>query len=156
MAMNIKTLAIVIVAALCFATLMLFLLIGNDYRGVRRQSVKAATVPVTFSGKLDIRSMTNIWAAGRRVVLCGVSFNKPAAMEPLVREQARHAFQGTEVDCVQVGGGTPCDGRAAVVFEGAPVVQCRSSDGSDIAGKFSGLGYLCDVPAQSGGAYNAC
>ncbi|MFC3208859.1 hypothetical protein [Aquamicrobium soli] len=154
--MTIKSLAIIVVAALCFATLMLFLLVGRGGRDGTRAGTKATTAVAMFSGKLDIRTMADFRVAGRRVMLCGVSFSKPASMEPLVREQARSSFQNSEVDCVQVGGGTPCDGRSAPVFEGGPVVQCRGSDGSDIAQVLSESGYLCDVPAQSGGAYKAC
>lgn len=154
--MNMKTFAIVAVTALCFVTLMLFLLIDGSDPVMDRQGTKTAQSPVKISGKLDIRVMTDLRVAGRKVILCGVSFNKPAAMEPLVREQARGMFQGSEVDCAQVGAGTPCDGKAATVFEGVPVVQCRRKDGSDIAGELSGAGYLCDIPVQSGGAYTAC
>ncbi len=154
--MTIRSLATIVVAALCFATLMLFLLVGRGGPAANHPGGGATNVAAMFSGKLDIRTMVDFRVAGRRVTLCGVSFNKPASMEPLVREQAQNSFQNSEVDCVQVGGGTPCDGRSAPVFEGGPVVQCRGPDGSDIATALSASGYLCDVPAQSGGAYKAC
>ncbi len=154
--MTIRSLAIVVVAALCFATLMLFLLVGRDERRTTHAGAEATKAAATFSGKLDIRTMVDLRVGRQRVTLCGVSFSKPASMEPLVRKQARSSFQNSEVDCVQVGGGTPCDGRSAPVFEGGPVVQCRGPDGSDIATALSASGYLCDVPAQSGGAYKAC
>lgn len=154
--MNIKTFAIIAVAALCFMTLMLYLLIGVRGPDANRQGTKPAQEPLTFSGRLDIRLMTDLRVAGRKVILCGVSFNKPAALEPLVREQARRAFQGTEVECAQVGAGTPCDGNVAASFNAVPVVQCRRQDGADIAGKLSEAGFLCDMPVQSGSVYNAC
>ncbi|MGB3900548.1 MAG: hypothetical protein WA973_18580 [Mesorhizobium sp.] len=154
--MTIRSLAAIVVAALCFATLMLFLLVGRGEREAPRAGAEATNAAATFSGKLDIRTMVDLRVGRQRVTLCGVAFNKPASMEPLVREQARSSFQDSEVDCVQVGSGTPCDGRSAPVFEGGPVVQCRGPDGSDIARALSEASYLCDVPAQSGGAYKAC
>jgi hypothetical protein len=152
--MRFRKLAAWTLAALLFVSAILFVLAGRD----SQENKRAATTinPLVLSGLFDIRTMADIRVAGRKVVLCGVSFDKPAALEPLVREQARRTFQRSKVDCIQVGGGTPCDGRAAPVFENMPVVQCRRSDGSDIAHELSDLGYLCDVPTQSGGAYRAC
>lgn len=153
--MPIRRLILLALAALFFATAMLYLL--TDRRGGPRTEKSAvAAEPVAFGGKLDIRTMADLRVGGRKVMLCGVSFNRPASLEPLAREQARQVFQGREVNCVQVGGGTPCDGRVAPVFQDVPVMQCREADGSDIARALSDSGYLCDVPMQSGGAYHAC
>jgi hypothetical protein len=154
--MTLRKLTLLVLASLCFATLMLYLLVGRSHREAGRHDFAAAKPAVEFSGRLDIRTMTDLRVHGRKMMLCGVLYAKPASMEPLVREQARRMFQGTEVECVQVGGGTPCDGRAAPSFDGAIVAQCRTKDGSDIARKLSDSGYLCDLPAQSGGVYHAC
>lgn len=151
-----RTFAFLAFAALCFATLMLYLLAGRDQQEAMPGGAAAAKPPAMFSGKLDIRTLTDLRVGGRKIMLCGVSFARPASMEPFMREQARRVFQGAEIACVQVGGGTPCDGRAASGFDGAIVAQCRTTDGTDIAGKLADSGYLCDLPAQSGGAYHAC
>jgi hypothetical protein len=152
--MHFRRLAAWALAALLFVSAILFVLAGSHPQKNKRAAM--ITNPIMLSGLFDIRTMTDIRVAGRKVVLCGVSFDKPVPLETLVREQARRAFQGSKVVCVQVGGGTPCDGRTPPVFENTPVVQCRRSDGSDIARELSDLGYLCDVPTQSGGAYHAC
>lgn len=153
--MNAGRLAILTVVGLCFATLVLYLLVARQGQGGGRREAPPAA-PASFSGKLDIRAMDDMRVGGRKLVLCGVTFAKPRAMEQVVREQARRGFQGRQVDCMQVGGGTPCDGRAAASFGGATVAQCRTSEGLDLAREFAERGYLCDLPAQSGGAYRGC
>lgn len=109
-----------------------------------------------FSGKLDIRTMDDLRVGGRKVLLCGVAFTRSRGLEPIVRDQARRAYQGQQLDCIQVGGGTPCDGRASPVFGDAVVAQCRTAQGGDLAHQLSSDGYLCDLPAQSGSIYKGC
>jgi hypothetical protein len=154
--MSARNASLLALAALCFATLMLFLLVGREHERAGQGDAAAAKPAVTFNGKLDIRTLADLRVGGRKVLLCGVAFSRPASMEPFMRERARRAFQGTEVACVQVGGGTPCDGRAAPSFNGAIVAQCHMKDGSDLAARLADSGFVCDAPEQSGGAYHAC
>jgi len=120
--MGMKKLAILTLAALGFATLMLYMLGGHN-RPATRPAAENVPKALVFSGKLDIRTMDDLRVGGRRILLCGVGFTRPRALEPIVREQARQAHQGRQVDCVQVGGGTPCDGRMGASFEGAVAVH---------------------------------
>lgn len=153
--MGMKKLAILTLAALGFATLMLYMLGGHN-RPATRPAAENVPKALVFSGKLDIRTMDDLRVGGRRILLCGVGFTRPRALEPIVREQARQAHQGRQVDCVQVGGGTPCDGRMGASFEGAVAVQCRTAQGTDLAQEFSEQGYMCGLPTQSGDIYRNC
>lgn len=142
-------------AALGFATLILYMLAGQKLLEPRREA-QTITEAIVFSGKLDIHAMDDLRIGGRKILLCGVAYKKPRHLEAIVRDQARKIYQGKEFDCVQVGGGTPCDGKASPTFGGAIVAQCRSAGGDDLALQLSEGGYLCDLPAQSGGIYRAC
>lgn len=153
--MSMKKTAFLLVAVLSFATLMLYMLTGHD-RVATPSRTETAREAIVFSGKLDIRAMDDLRVGGRKVLLCGVAFTRPRSLEPIVRDQARRAYQGQQLDCIQVGGGTPCDGRASPVFGGAVVAQCRTAQGADLAHQLSSDGYLCDLPAQSGSIYKGC
>lgn len=153
--MTMKKMALLVLAALGFATLMLYMLGGQD-RSATRPAAGNAPEPLAFSGKLDIRAMDDLRVGGRKVMLCGVGFTRPRTLEPIAREQARKGHQGRDLDCVQVGGGTPCDGRVSPTFGDAVVAQCRTAQGTDLAQELSEQGYLCDLPAQSGGTYRNC
>ena len=154
--MNMRKVTVLVLMGLCFCTLILYLLV--DYRQ-GAPSIRANTALETslrFSGRLTIQSMSDLRVAGRKIILCGVSFTKSKQIEKLVLESARRAFQGTEVKCVQVGGGTPCDGKAAKRFGDAMVAQCFVEDQGDLALRLRERGFLCDLPAQSGGRYKGC
>lgn len=153
--MSMKKTAFLLVAVLGFVTLMLYMLAGYD-RPKATSRTETAREAIVFSGKLDIRAMDDLRVGGRKVLLCGVAFTRPRSLEPIVRDQARRAYQGQQLDCIQVGGGTPCDGRASPVFGDAVVAQCRTAQGADLAHQLSSDGYLCDLPAQSGSIYRGC
>lgn len=154
--MNLRKIAFLALATLCFATLILYLLVARSQDEAGRRAKAGSREPVAFSGSLDIRAMDDMRVGGRKIVLCGVSFARPRAMEKLVREEARRTFQGRRLDCIQVGGGTPCDGRAAASFGGSLVAQCFTEERLDVARELAARGYLCDRPAQSGGVYRGC
>jgi len=145
-----------VLATLCFATFVLHLLAARSHDRTAASNWQAENVPAAFGGRLDIRTMDDLRVGSRKIMLCGVSFAKPRALEQFIRMEARRAFQSTQLDCVQVGGGTPCDNRAAASFGDALVAQCFTSDKLDIAREFSARGFLCDLPALSGGVYHAC
>ncbi|MFC5385295.1 hypothetical protein ACFPLB_04845 [Aquamicrobium segne] len=153
--MNRKKIVFLILAVLGFAVFILSLLSTQERRRPDQNAPKTAEALV-FSGKLDIRTLDDLRIGGRKILLCGVAFKKPRNLEALAREQARKVYQGKTFECVQVGGATPCDGRAASTFGDAIVAQCRAADGGDLAEQLSKDGYLCDLPAQSGGLYRAC
>lgn len=153
--MSIKKGALLALAALGFATFILYMLAGQKPLGPPRDA-QTATEAIVFSGKLDIHTMDDLRIGGRKILLCGVAYKKPRDLEAIVRDQARKIYQGREFDCVQVGGGTPCDGKASSTFGGAIIAQCRNAGGDDLALQLSNGGYLCDLPAQSGGIYRAC
>lgn len=153
--MRIKKLSLFVIAALGFATLMLYMLAGHE-RGRQRPGVETVREALVFSGKLDIRTMDDLRIGGRKILLCGVAFKRPRDLEAIARAQARRAYQGQQFDCVQVGGGTPCDGRASPAFGNVVVAQCRNAQEADLAHQLSNDGYLCDLPAQSGGIYKSC
>ncbi len=154
--MNIKKLTALALVGLCFCALILYLLAGHRQTGSAGRASETAQAPLRLNGPLSIQAMSDFRVGGRKIVLCGVSFRKPKSMEPLMLDGARRAFQGKAVDCVQVGGGTPCDGKAAARFGDAVVVQCFMQDKSDLALDLSKGGFLCDLPAQSGGIYQGC
>lgn len=154
--MNLRKLALLVLAALCFATLVLYLLAARSRDEAGSRTKPASSESVAFSGMLDIRAMDDMRVGGRKIVLCGVSFAKPRAMEKLVRGEARYAFQGRQLNCIQVGGGTPCDGRVAASFGDSLVAQCFTEERLDVARELTARGYLCDRPAQSGGIYRSC
>ncbi|HMN14344.1 hypothetical protein [Aquamicrobium defluvii] len=153
--MGTKKIVVLILAALGFATLMLYMLTTQN-RPLTPSAERNTRQALVFSGKLDIRTMDDLRIGGRKILLCGVGFTRPRALEPMAREQARKAHQRQQFDCVQVGGGTPCDGRMGTSFDGVAVVQCRTAQGADLAQELSEQGYLCDLPAQSGGIYRNC
>lgn len=152
--MSAKQIILSIFAALCFSTLVLYLLVEN--RANTAASRKAPAAPTSFGGRLDIQRIDDLRVGGRKIILCGVSFAKPPALEQLARDQARRAFQGVDVICTAVGNGTPCDGRVAPRFNDAVVAQCFTADKRDIAAELSARKILCDRAGQSGGVYPAC
>jgi len=151
-----KNSAILVLSGFCFCTLMLYFLVGQHRFNDLNQSRSETKAPLHFSGLLRINSMSDFRVGSRKIILCGVSFTKPRQMENIIIERARHDFQGKSLNCKQVGGGTPCDGRAATAFRDAIVAQCFSANQEDIATQMSQRGFLCDLPAQSGGAYVSC
>jgi hypothetical protein len=61
--------------------------------------------------------------------------------------------KGKAVRCVQVGDGTPCDGRSKATNRDRIVAQCFV-DGADVAASLVGQGVACDWVKFSGGAYS--
>jgi micrococcal nuclease len=59
---------------------------------------------------------------------------------------------GKEVQCVQVGGGTPCDGRSKPTSHKRIVAQCFV-DGVDISKEMVCSGHAVDWPKFSAGYY---
>jgi endonuclease YncB( thermonuclease family) len=61
-------------------------------------------------------------------------------------------IRGKDVRCVQVGAGTPCDGRSRPTNRDRIVAQCFLNN-EDIAAAMVRNGHACDWRAFSGGRY---
>ncbi|TIO04453.1 MAG: hypothetical protein E5X88_31760 [Mesorhizobium sp.] len=153
--MSFKKIGLLTLVALVFA-IGFFTIIVKKGTPVRSQSPKAQAVLEPFDGKLSVQAVDDLRVAGRKIVLCGVAFTKPRSMRAMVTEAVRRDYQGLALTCKPVGKGTPCDGNVASKFGDAIVVQCLTSDGTDLAAKLAETGILCGQPAQSGSTYKTC
>lgn len=151
--MSLKKFALLALVVLGFAAAFTAVLTAQKNRA-RPQKPVAVLPPI--EGKLDIRSIDDLRVGRHKILLCGVAFAKPPSMRALVTEAARRDYQGEPVICKRVGAGTPCDGKMASRFGESVVVQCLTNGDIDLAATFSDRGFLCDVPAQSGGLYRTC
>jgi endonuclease YncB( thermonuclease family) len=68
-------------------------------------------------------------------------------------ELLRRLVEGKSVRFIQVGGGTPCDGRSKPTNYDRIVAQCFA-DGADVAVPLVEQGFVCDWVKFSGGAYS--
>ena len=87
------------------------------------------------------------------VRLCGI--DSPEARHaggPEASAKMAELITGKEVQCVQVGGGTPCDGRSKPTSYKRIVAQCFV-DGEDISKKMVCSGHAVDWPKFSGKRY---
>jgi endonuclease YncB( thermonuclease family) len=88
-----------------------------------------------------------------RVRLCGV--DSPERGEPdfhAAKEVLRKLIAGKTVRCLQVGDGTPCDGRSCPKNRDRIVAQCFLGN-LDIAAEMVRADMACDWPWFSGGHY---
>lgn len=141
--------------ALAFAGGFLFIAV-NKGTSIRAPAAKPIAALIPFDGKLSVQSIDDLRVASRKIVLCGVAFAKPQSMRALATEAVRRDYQGLALTCKPVGTGTPCDGNVAPKFRDAIVVQCLTSDGTDLAAKLVDTGILCGQPAQAGSTYKPC
>lgn len=91
-----------------------------------------------------------------RVRLCGV--DSPERGQPGYAAAAGKMAQmveGKEVRCVQVGGGTPCDGRSKPTNRDRIVAQCFVDD-HDVAMEMICDKKAVDLPKFSAGYYASC
>jgi endonuclease YncB( thermonuclease family) len=94
---------------------------------------------------------------GNRIVpvrLCGI--DSPEARHaggPEASAKMAQIIAGKEVQCVQVGGGTPCDGRSKPTSHKRIVAQCFV-DGVDISKEMVCSGHAVDWPKFSAGYYS--
>lgn len=102
----------------------------------------------TFTIKDDDRTV--------RVRLCGI--DSPERGQPgyaLATGKMAEMVEGKEVRCIQVGGGTPCDGRSRPTNRDRIVAQCFVGD-RDVAMEMICAGKAVDLPRFSAGYYAAC
>jgi len=89
-----------------------------------------------------------------RVRICGI--DAPERGQPGYGQAAgvlSSMIEGKQVHCLQVGEGTPCDGRSKPTSRDRIVAQCFL-DTLDIAEEMAKSGTACDWPKFSGGHYN--
>jgi endonuclease YncB( thermonuclease family) len=89
-----------------------------------------------------------------RVRICGI--DAPERGQPGYGQAAgvlATMIEGKQVHCLQVGEGTPCDGRSKPNSRDRIVAQCFI-DKLDIADEMAKSGTACDWPKFSGGHYN--
>jgi endonuclease YncB( thermonuclease family) len=93
-------------------------------------------------------------AACRKIRLCGI--NAPERGEAgYARASTALAdiVSGKSVRCLQVGNGTPCDGRSKPINRDRIVAQCFAGR-ADIGAAMVAMGFACDWVKFSGGAYS--
>ncbi len=93
--------------------------------------------------------------ACKQVDLCGIK--APADGEAGFQESSDALMTilgGNLIKCTQVGGGTPCDGKAKPTNGEAIVAQCFVGT-RDIAVDMVKHGFACDQTSVSGGRYSA-
>lgn len=121
--------------------------------------VTAAAYAAEFSGSVDkIADGDTFWicdaTACHKIRVCGI--NAPERGEPSYHESGealRKLVEGKAVRCIQVGNGTPCDGRSRPTSHDRIVAQCFVN-GADIAMPLVEGGFACDWVKFSGGAYS--
>ena len=87
-----------------------------------------------------------------RIRLCGIDAPERGETGYTLARDALVPYIGKSVRCVQVGQGTPCDGRSKATNHGRVVAQCFVN-GGDIAAWLVNHGYAVDWPRFSGGHY---
>ena len=88
-----------------------------------------------------------------RIRICGI--DAPERGQPGYGQAAgvlSNMIEGKTVHCLQVGEGTPCDGKSKANSRDRVVAQCFL-DKLDIAEAMARSGTVCDWPKFSGGRY---
>jgi micrococcal nuclease len=121
----------------------------------------AASDAAEFSGRVktvvdgdDIELCAEGGSCDTRIRLCGI--DAPEQGCPGYSEAGaalRALVEGKRVRCIQLGAGTPCDGRSPLTNRGRIVAQCFV-DGTDVAGSLVERGLACDRERFSGGHYS--
>jgi micrococcal nuclease len=89
-----------------------------------------------------------------RIRLCGIDApEQRCSGYAEARATLRGIVEGKAIRCVQVGEGTPCDGRSKPTNRERVVAQCFV-EGADIAAALVKQGLVCDWRRFSGGYYS--
>jgi endonuclease YncB( thermonuclease family) len=113
-----------------------------------------------FDGRVDrVVDGDTFWvcngAACTKIRLCGIDAPERGTAGAREATAALSAMiAGKNAHCVQVGGGTPCDGRSKPTSYDRVVAQCFVG-GADVAPPMIEGGNACDWMGFSGGAYSA-
>jgi micrococcal nuclease len=119
----------------------------------------AATASAQLSGRataIDGDDIVLLIDGGRTVQirLCGI--DAPERACPGYSEatkELRALVEGKQVRCIQVGDGTPCDGRSRPTNRDRIVAQCFIEN-ADVAAMQVERGFACDWERFSGGYYS--
>jgi len=91
-----------------------------------------------------------------RVRICGVdSPERGQRGYASAAGELAQLIEGKEVRCIQVGGGTPCDGRSRATSRDRIVAQCFIGT-KDIGMEMVCAGKAVDLPKYSNGYYEHC
>ena len=116
---------------------------------VRAAEYNGPVAHIVDGDTFDVRA----GSANVRVRLCGVDSPEQGHKDYSKAKDALTALIGGKaVRCVQVGGGTPCDGRSKPTNRNRVVAQCFV-EGLDIGTAMVRSGNACDWPKFSGGHY---
>lgn len=88
-----------------------------------------------------------------KIRLCGIDAPEIGDPRAAASTAALNALLRGKVRCVQVGAGTPCDGRSASTNGDRIVAQCFAA-GADVAASMTVQGFACDWMRFSGGHYS--
>ena len=123
-------------------------------------SVTSATA-ANFTGSADkIIDGDTFWlcdlTACHKIRVCGINApERGEAGSHELRDALAGLMKGIQIRCVQVGEGTPCDGRSKPTNGDRIVAQCYLGNGSvDIADQMVKQGFACDWVKFSGGRYS--
>jgi endonuclease YncB( thermonuclease family) len=112
-----------------------------------------------FNGRVDrVVDGDTFWvcdaSACTKIRLCGIDAPEKGTAGAREATAAMTALVGSKsMRCVQVGDGTPCDGRSAPTSYDRIVAQCFAN-GADIAIPMVEQGHACDWTRFSGDAYS--
>lgn len=120
--------------------------------------ISAPTLAAEFTGPVthivdgdtfDMRSGTGTV----RIRFCGIDSPEQGQTGYQAASDAlRHLIYGKTVRCVQVGAGTPCDGRSRPTNRDRVVAQCFIGN-LDVAAEMVRSRHACDWPKFSDGHY---
>lgn len=119
----------------------------------------ASSVAAELSGRVDrVVDGDTFWlcdqTACHKIRLCGMNAPEQGEQDYQRAKQAlTDMLKGKTLRCVQVGGGTPCDGRSKPVNRDRIVAQCFADD-VDIGAALVATGIACDWVKFSGAAYS--
>jgi endonuclease YncB( thermonuclease family) len=122
-------------------------------------AVLTVSAAAQFAGRATVIDGDDIelWTESgppKRIRLCGIDAPEPTCPGyEQATKQLRALVEGKQIRCIQVGGGTPCDGRSKPENRDRIVAQCFVEN-ADIAGSLVERGLACDWERFSGGHYS--
>jgi endonuclease YncB( thermonuclease family) len=129
--------------------------IGVASFGVRAGANYKGTATVVDGNMFDLSTDSK----KNRIRLCGIG--APEADEkggPEATEALKALIESKAVRCVQVGGGTPCDGRARPISRKRVVARCyvveAGKPDKEVATEMVCSGHAADWPRFSNGYYD--
>jgi endonuclease YncB( thermonuclease family) len=115
-------------------------------------SLPASSLELVGSGTVIDGDTFDLCANGscKAIRLCGVNAEEH---DSRATQALANVLRDQEIRCVQVGGGTVCDGRSRPTNRGRIVAQCFVG-ATDIVDPLIRAGVVCDWSKFSGGHYS--